>query len=74
MTIEQLTQAIEADPDNLDLYIERGRLYVQQQCWGSAINDFNRVLEVDPDNAVARSCKGMISNILEFKNTDLWNP
>jgi lipopolysaccharide biosynthesis regulator YciM len=73
-SIEQLNQLIEADPNNVQLLIERGKLYHKMQVWGKALNDFNRVLELEPNQQIARTYKEMATQILSFRHTDLWNP
>lgn len=73
-SIEHLNQLIEADPNNVQLLIERGKLYHKMQVWGKALNDFNHVLELEPSNQIARTFKEMATQILSFRHTDLWNP
>lgn len=73
-SIEQLNQLIDADPNNIQLLIERGQLYHKMQIWGKALNDFNHVLELDPRNQIACTYKEMATQILSFRHTDLWNP
>lgn len=72
--IETLTAAIAAEPENPALYLERGRLHYRLNAWGPALNDFNRVLTIDPGNAEARQYTGMVQEILDFRYKDIYNP
>lgn len=56
------------------LYLERGRLHYRLNAWGPALNDFNRVLAIDPGNAEARQYTGMVQEILDFRYKDIYNP
>ena len=40
--IERLTAAIEASPEDMTLYAERGKIHFRAHDFGSALNDFNR--------------------------------
>ena len=69
-----LTAAIEQNKEDEELYIERGKCYFRQQAWGSAINDFRRALELNPENREAAQFIEMTQEILEFRYTDIYNP
>lgn len=43
-----LTAQIAAEPENTELYAERGKLHYRLNEWGAALNDFNRVLRWTP--------------------------
>lgn len=68
-SIEQLNQLIDADPNNIQLLIERGQLYHKMQIWGKALNDFNHVLELDPRNQIACTYKEMATQILRDRKS-----
>lgn len=72
--IEWLTAAIEAAPDDLSLYAERGKMHFRAHDFGSALNDFNRVLRDDEQNEEIRQYVKMIHEILEFRYNDIYNP
>lgn len=72
--IAELTARIAADPGNTALYLERGKLYYRFNAWGPALNDFNRVLQLDEGHAEARQYAGMVQEILEFRYKDIYNP
>lgn len=72
--ILSLNAALEADPQNARLYLERGTCQYRSGSWGDAINDFNRCLALEPDNQEARQLKEMVYEILSYRYTDIYNP
>ncbi len=71
---ERLDNAISQDGDNIELLLERGRAYFRRNEWGKALNDFGRVLDMEPNHVEAQQMKEMIYEILQFRYTDLYNP
>ena len=76
---EQAIQAKEAflmlDPENSSEYfLVRGKIEQKFQNWGEAINAFNKVLDIDPQNSEAQNNLHLIRNILNFWNPDMFNP
>ena len=69
-----LTAQIAAEPENTELYAERGKLHYRLNEWGAALNDFNRVLQLDDSHAEARQYAQMVQEILEFRYKDIYNP
>lgn len=69
-----LTAQIEAGDERTELYIERGKLHYRHNEWGPALNDFNRVLKLNPQHEEARQFTQMIQEILEFRYKDIYNP
>ncbi len=69
-----LTAQIAAEPENTELYAERGKLHYRLNEWGAALNDFNRVLQLDASHAEARQYAQMVQEILEFRYKDIYNP
>ena len=57
-----------------ELYAERGKLHYRLNEWGAALNDFNRVLQLDASHAEARQYAQMVQEILEFRYKDIYNP
>lgn len=51
--IEILNQAIEKDPEYLGAYINRGTYKSSLKKYKSAISDYQKVLELDPENTLA---------------------
>lgn len=72
--IEQLTLSINNSPDDATLYLQRGKLYMRLNSYGNAINDLNRALALDELNLEAAEYLKMIKEILDFRNTDIYNP
>ena len=72
--IAALSVRIDAGTADAALYVERGRLHFRLNEWGAALNDFNRALALDTDNAEARQYVEMAREILEFRYKDLYNP
>lgn len=72
--IAALTTQITAEPENTTLYLERGKLHYRHNEWGAALNDFNRILALNPAHEEARQFAGMVQEILEFRYKDIYNP
>ena len=49
--LNQLTAAIAQDPENSELYAQRGRLQYEREAYDEAIADFQRALQLDSVNA-----------------------
>ena len=62
------------EQDTARYFLLKGNIEQKYQNWGEAINAFNRVLDIDPQNAEAANNLHMIKNILNFWNPDLLNP
>ena len=72
--IAKLTAQIEADPDNAVLYLERGKLYNRKNDYSNAINDFNKVLAIEPGHVEAQQFLRYVNEILDYRYTDQLNP
>ncbi|MCK3685158.1 tetratricopeptide repeat protein [Maribellus sp. YY47] len=57
-----------------DYYLVKGSLAQKFQQWGEAINAYNYALEIDPENIEAKNNLQFIQNILNFWNSDQFNP
>ncbi|MBX2840929.1 MAG: tetratricopeptide repeat protein [Flammeovirgaceae bacterium] len=51
--IEDFTKALEIDPENSNLYVNRGIAYQKFNNENLAIQDFYKALEIDPENSLA---------------------
>lgn len=73
--IEALTAAAEsADCAELaDIFYRRGRLYWKLGQRGAAISDYERAVAIDSESPAAEALK-MCRDIMDFYNTDLYNP
>jgi regulator of sirC expression with transglutaminase-like and TPR domain len=70
----QVNAVLELHPQYVEALLLRAMIYQKQQIWGSAINDLNMVLELEPENKVANSLKTIIVDIIRFWNKDSFNP
>ncbi|WP_347840918.1 hypothetical protein [uncultured Draconibacterium sp.] len=70
---KQLFATLEEQP-TVAYFLLKGKIEQKYQNWGDAINAFNRVLEIDPQNIEAQNNLHLINNILSFWNPDLLNP
>lgn len=73
-SIGELTLQIDDDPQRADPYIGRGKCYYQLGEFDKAFNDFIRARQIDPGNVEAGEYITLISEIFEFRHTDLYNP
>lgn len=70
--IEALDAAI-AQEATADAYYQRGRLHWRAGNRGAAMSDYNRAVALDPDSPAAEALK-LCNEIMDFYNTDLYNP
>lgn len=54
------------------LYYLQGKLSMKKSDWGSAISNFLKAEELDP-NGPARQCRLMLNDIMAFYNKDMFN-
>lgn len=73
-SIDELTVRLDEDPQRAELYIERGKCHYQLGGFDKAFNDFIRARQLDPGNVEAGEYMTLISEIFEFRHTDLYNP
>lgn len=73
-SLNVLAQCVTDDFVDKQVFLLRGRIFFKQQNWGGAMNDFIRVLEIDPEDKEAKSGLEMTRNILGYFNPDLFNP
>lgn len=73
--VEARQAFLQLDTENsVEYFLIRGKIEQKFQNWGDAINAFNKVLEIDPENTEARNNLQLIQNILNFWNPDMFNP
>ena len=58
--IEVVTKKIQQDPANAKLYGRRGELHREHRDWESAIADYSRAAELDPNLATVHLARGML--------------
>lgn len=74
LRMAQLSGQLEKYPEDIPSLLERGQLYYRQNKWGEALNDFNKVLKINPEHHEARQFVEMVQEILEFRYKDIYNP
>jgi tetratricopeptide (TPR) repeat protein len=69
-----INEELESDENNSDALVLRARVYYNQQKWGAALIDLNKVLVQNEKHVLAKNYKQMVLNILSFWNKDSYNP
>lgn len=72
--LKMLNDQISASPSDVIALQLRGHIFYKMQRWGDAMNDFTSVLEIEPDNAEAKSKLELARNILGYFTPDMFNP
>lgn len=70
--IQNITAKIEQSP-TAEYYYLRGKLYWKIGDKRLAISDFNKAVQSDPNSPAAIYLK-MTGDVMDFYNTDLYNP
>ncbi len=65
---ELLESIIKSKPDELEALIYLGKIHSRTQNYGVAMNYFNSVLEIQPNNSAAKTGLTLIKNILQLTN------
>ena len=71
--ILELEKKTADQPDEMDL-LELGELYYREGKKTDALNKFNAVLRLNPENSKAQTYISMINKVLDFFCKDLLNP
>ncbi|MDR0954653.1 MAG: tetratricopeptide repeat protein [Rikenellaceae bacterium] len=69
-----LAEAIDHNPNDDTLYVERGKLYHQMGQFDKAQNDFQRAAALNPANREAESYIELIQEIFNYRYKDIYNP
>ncbi len=73
--VKILNEAIKARPGEEELYFMRAESFNKLNRYGDAINDYYKVVELNPDNKEAIGKIDLIHTILRYHNTDIYaNP
>ncbi len=72
--IEVLTEALDQNPRDDALYVERGKLYHQKGQFDRAQNDFQRAAAINPQNHEAESFIEIIQEIFNYRYKEMYNP
>lgn len=73
MQIKDLTDKIAKSSKDDNLFYERGKLYWKTGKRAEAITDFNAAILINPHSPAA-DYLNMVNEIMDFYNTDLYNP
>jgi Flp pilus assembly protein TadD len=65
---------LDENNNDIDVLLLMAKIYYKNQECGEALNLLNKVLDIEPDNVLALNYKKMITDILKFRHTDLYNP
>ena len=71
--IEALAALIEEHAEDDELYFLRGNAYRKHNDWRNAMSDYCRAAEINPQSPAAEAYRAAVE-ILNFYNTDLYNP
>ena len=71
---EVLSKLFEQNPSDEDINLWIGKIHFKKGEWGLAINAFQKVLEINPENQEAQSGAEMASDILDYFTPDMFNP
>jgi len=71
--LDDLNKAIEAKPDWVDAYIERGMVFTGARRFDDAIGDFNRAIELDPRNLKAYAMRASAKLQADAKDDALYD-
>lgn len=71
--IGELTLQLQDDTNNVDLLVERGKLYLKLERRDLALNDFNAILKIDKDHVEADSYILLITAIDDYFYNQTYN-
>jgi tetratricopeptide (TPR) repeat protein len=74
VSLKQTNRILTDNPGNIEALMLQARVFYKMQRWGDALNNVNKVLEIETDNKLALNYKEMITNIISFWNKDYYNP
>ncbi|GEM_PF-5923299 len=70
--IKELTAKIALKPENADNYLERGRLCYKEGFYNEALKDFNKVLELNPENKKVKAyielCSTKVNQVIKAED------
>ena len=69
--IKELDILIRENP-SVELLYKRAELLIKMGDNAMAVNDFNRILKLDPEQKYAKSQLEFLTTILRFNNTDIY--
>ncbi len=72
--IDLISNRIALHPNDITLYLQRGKLLQQIGMFDKALNDFTKALQLDPQNTEAKQYSMLLREIFAFTYTDQYNP
>ncbi len=69
--IEELDILLSKSP-NVDLFYKRAQLLVQSGENAKAVNDFSKILKLDPEQKYAKAQLEYLTTIIRYNNTDIY--
>ena len=72
--VVRIEQLLKVEENSADLHFLFGQIFQKREEWGRAINQFQRVIELNPKYPGAQNQIDMARSILGFYNPDLMNP
>lgn len=69
-----LNESLEENPEDENIHLWIGKVHYKKGEWGLAINAFNEVLEINPQNQEAKSSAELASSIISYFTPDMFNP
>lgn len=70
--LNELNELLNKYTDDAKWFIIRGNLYYSLQKYSDALNDYNKVLKIEPENKLILSKVEMITEILRFEAIDIF--
>jgi tetratricopeptide (TPR) repeat protein len=71
--LQMLEDSISREPGNIDLLIEKAKIYKQLGKYGDSINILNKVLKIEPEHKQARNLREMAMDILRSQQLDIYS-
>jgi len=69
--ISKLDDLINNNPE-IDLLFKRAKLLIQSGENAKAVNDFSRILKLDPEQRYAKAQLEYLTTIIRYSNTDIY--
>lgn len=71
--IGELSLKLQSDSENVDLLVERGKLYLKLERRDLALNDFNAIIKIDKEHVEADSYILLITAIDDYFYNQTYN-
>lgn len=73
LILDDINETITSE-NKVKIHLLKGQIFHKQHKWGDMINQYSEVLEIEPDNSIAKTGIDMAKSILGFFNPDMFNP